>query len=129
MNKLILLVEDNPDDADLTLAAFRETGFPHEIKVARDGAEALELLRSAAAPPLMVLLDLKMPKVSGLEVLRRMKAVPALSRVPVIVLTSSAEEKDRTEAAALGADLYIQKAVNYAEFLAIARRVGDLLPR
>ena len=123
MNKLILLVEDNPDDEALTLRAVRKN-MPHRIVVARDGAEALEFLfgtgryvgRDLAESPLLVLLDLKLPKVNGLEVLRRTRADLRTRSIPVIVFTSSTEEQDILDSYRLGANSYIRKPVDYGQF-------------
>jgi len=132
---IVLLVEDNPDDVELTLLAFREIGFNHQIVVARDGSEALDYLfckgvyagRDRKAAPILILLDLKMPKVGGLEVLRRLRADPDLKHAFVALLTTSTEEKDQAEARTLGSNLYIAKATHYAEFIDISKRVQDLL--
>ena len=123
MNKLILLVEDNPDDEALTLRAVRKS-MPHRIAVARDGAEALEFLfgtgrhagRDLAENPLLVLLDLKLPKVNGLEVLRRTREEVRTRSIPVIVFTSSTEEQDILDSYRLGANSYIRKPVDYGQF-------------
>ena len=123
MNKLILLVEDNPDDEALTLRAVRKH-MPHRIVVARDGAEALEFLfctgryarRDASVSPLLVLLDLKLPKVNGLEVLRRIREDSRTRSVPVLIFTSSTEEQDILDSYRLGANSYIRKPVDYGQF-------------
>jgi len=123
VNKTILLVEDNPDDEALTLRAIRKH-MPHGIVVARDGAEALDYLfgtgrfaaRDAMAHPLLVLLDLKLPKVNGLEVLRRMREDATTRPIPVIVFTSSTEEQDILDSYRLGANSYIRKPVDYGQF-------------
>src|SRR5258706_11020077 len=102
MNKMILLVEDNPDDVELTLIAFKESNLANDVVVVRDGAEALDYLegkgahagRDARQLPNLVLLDLKLPKVDGLEVLRRMRSDERFKRIPVVVLTSSREQED-----------------------------------
>ena len=123
MNKMILLVEDNPDDEALTLRAVRKN-MPHGIVVARDGAEALEFLfgtgrygdRDLTVNPLLVLLDLKLPKVNGLEVLRRTREDARTRSIPVIVFTSSTEEQDILDSYRLGANSYIRKPVDYGQF-------------
>ncbi|ACH37180.1 response regulator, putative [Citrifermentans bemidjiense Bem] len=123
MNKTILLVEDNPDDEALTLRAVRKH-MPYGIVVARDGAEALDYLfgtgnhseRDSLANPLLVLLDLKLPKVNGLEVLRRMRENCKTRSIPVIVFTSSTEEQDILDSYRLGANSYIRKPVDYGQF-------------
>lgn len=123
MNKMILLVEDNPDDEALTLRAVRKH-MPYGIMVARDGAEALEFLfgkgchvgRDLSNSPLLVLLDLKLPKVNGLEVLRRMREDVRTRPIPVVVFTSSTEEQDILDSYRLGANSYIRKPVDYCQF-------------
>lgn len=123
MNKMILLVEDNPDDEALTLRAVRKH-MPYGIVVARDGAEALEYLfgtgrhaeRDATLSPLLVLLDLKLPKVNGLEVLRRIREDARTRSIPVIIFTSSTEEQDILDSYRLGANSYIRKPVDYGQF-------------
>jgi two-component system, response regulator len=123
VNKTILLVEDNPDDEALTLRAMRKQ-VPHPVTVARDGAEALEYLfgtgrhsgRDHSIRPLLVLLDLKLPKVNGLEVLRRIREDARTKSLPVVVFTSSTEEQDILDSYRLGANSYIRKPVDYAQF-------------
>lgn len=123
VNKTILLVEDNPDDEALTLRAIRKH-MPYGIVVARDGAEALEHLfgggqgagRHEVPVPILVLLDLKLPKVNGLEVLRRMREESRTRSIPVIVFTSSTEEQDILDSYRLGANSYIRKPVDYGQF-------------
>lgn len=120
----ILLVEDNQDDEDLALMAIEFSGVSCEVQVARDGAEALELLlglpggqtRELPTPPRLVILDLKMPKVSGLEVLRAMRDDPRTKYVPVVVLTSSSEIRDLADAYAFGASSYIRKPIDLEDF-------------
>ena len=125
----ILLVEDNPDDEDLTIRALRQNRIANAVVVARDGEEALRLLLGTgpdAAPPLpeVVLLDLKLPKVDGLEVLRRLRAEPRTRLLPVVVLTSSREDRDLVEAYALGANSYVRKPVDFAQFVEAVRQLG-----
>jgi two-component system response regulator len=127
----ILLVEDNPDDVALTLRAFEKAGLANRIEVARDGVEAMEFLSEAAAAaakgaamPAVVLLDLKLPRLDGLEVLRRMRGDPLLRLVPVVVLTSSLEERDLVESYALGANSFVRKPVDFKEFLDAAGKLG-----
>ena len=123
MNKTILLVEDNPDDEALTLRAVRKH-VSYGIVVVRDGAEALEYLfgtgryagRDLLVNPLLILLDLKLPKVNGLEVLRRMRDDARTRSIPVIVFTSSTEEQDILDSYRLGANSYIRKPVDYGQF-------------
>lgn len=113
----ILLVEDNPADAELILLTLGEANLPATIRVAHDGAEALTYLEGAAdGLPRLVLLDLKLPKVDGLEVLRRLKADPKTQALPVVMLTSSAVERDVVAAYRLGANSYIQKPVDFEQF-------------
>ena len=130
--KVILLVEDNPDDVDLTLRAFRKNNISNEIVVARDGVQAIEYLSStgmysgntADDLPQLVLLDLHLPKVSGLEVLRAIRADPRIRLMPVVVLTSSSEEPDIISSYQLGANSYIRKPVDFDQFLEAARQLG-----
>jgi two-component system response regulator len=127
----LLLVEDNPQDLELAMRALRRAGLADRILVARDGEEALEFVfatgafaeRNAAEQPKVVLLDLKLPKVDGLEVLRRIKSDPRTRDVPVVVLTSSREQRDVTECYHLGANSYIVKPVNFDRY---AEAVRDL---
>ena len=120
----LLLVEDNEDDKDLALMAIEFSGVSCEVQIARDGAEALELLlglpggqtRELPTPPRLVILDLKMPKVSGLEVLRAMRDDPRTKYVPVVVLTSSSEIRDLADAYAFGASSYIRKPIDLEDF-------------
>jgi two-component system response regulator len=124
----ILLVEDNPDDEALTIRAFRKNSIRNEIVVARDGVEALDLLfggNGRAAPrPQVVLLDLKLPRIDGLEVLRQIRADPAGATLPVVVLTSSREEHDIVSGYRLGCNSYVRKPVNFDQFVEAARQLG-----
>jgi two-component system response regulator len=128
----ILLVEDNPHDVELALHAFRRHNLSNRVQVVRDGAEALDYLfqtgayggRGAAHRPKVVLLDLKLPKVDGIEVLRRVKADAALRTLPVVVLTSSREERDVVESYQLGVNSYIVKPVDFDQFTEAVRQVG-----
>jgi two-component system response regulator len=125
--KTILLVEDNADDEQLTLRAMRQSDVPNIIRVARDGAEALDQLFGSGAKsrlPDLVLLDLKLPKVSGLEVLHRIRSEPSTRALPIVVLTSSDEEKDIIESYNLGANSYIRKPVDFDEFIDAVRQLG-----
>ncbi|PKO81562.1 MAG: two-component system response regulator [Betaproteobacteria bacterium HGW-Betaproteobacteria-13] len=122
----ILLVEDNPADLDLTLRAFKRRHLVNPIQVARDGQEALDLLPGweAGEPlPLVVLLDLNLPKVSGLEVLRQFKACKAACGMPVVVLTTSDEDRDIKTAYELGANSYIMKPVDFDSFASVAAQI------
>lgn len=122
----ILLVEDNPVDVDLTLRAFASRKFSNIVHVARDGEEALAWLpRWEAGEPLpaVILLDLKMPRVSGLEVLRALKSHPLFRAIPVVVLTSSSEDADVRTAYGLGANSYIVKPVNFDKFMEVAAQI------
>ena len=131
-SRIILLVEDNPDDAELTVRAFERSKIANEIVVVRDGAEALEYLfvtgahagRGAEDTPEIVLLDLKLPKISGLEVLRRMRADERTRRLPVVVLTSSNEESDVIRSYDFGANSFVRKPVDFAQFCAAATQLG-----
>jgi two-component system, response regulator len=128
----ILLVEDNADDEALTLRAFRKNNVTNEVVVARDGAEALDYLfgtgtyanRDVTLLPQIVILDLKLPKIDGLEVLRRMRAAPQTKLLPVVILTSSNEERDLLEGYGLGANSYVRKPVDFAQFLSAVRQLG-----
>ena len=129
MTKLILLVEDNASDEKLALLAFQRSGVPHEIVVARDGAEALDYLfatgkyrdRDPMVRPAVILLDLKLPRVSGLEVLRRIRAVPETRHLPVVIMTASREDEDLLRGYSLGANAYLRKPVDFGEFAEAAR--------
>ena len=126
MNRPILLVEDNPDDVELTLRAFARRKMVNPVEVARDGEEALAWLDrwEAGAPlPLAILLDLKLPRVDGLEVLRRLKMHERFRTLPVVVLTTSSEDQDIQTAYRLGANSYIVKPVDFAKFLDVATQI------
>ena len=125
----ILLVEDTPDDEELTLLALEEAGLRNEIRVARDGAEALEVLLGEAGQgpadlPGLVLLDLKLPKVDGFEVLERIRRDERTSLMPVVVLTSSDLDEDVTRSYELGVNSYVRKPVEFGEFASAIRQVG-----
>jgi two-component system response regulator len=128
----ILLVEDNQDDVELTLHALKKENLANNIHVARDGEEALDFLfcngnhadRSFDDPPRLILLDLKLPKVDGMEVLKRLKADPRTKTIPVVILTSSKEERDLVKGYDLGANSYIQKPVDFDQFRDTVKNVG-----
>ncbi|HJU83810.1 MAG TPA: response regulator [Holophagaceae bacterium] len=129
--KRILLVEDNPNDVELALTAFEDAKVANEVVVARDGAEALDYLyrRGAYAGrlpgnPAVVLLDLKLPRIDGLEVLRTIRAEPQLKTLPVVALTSSREEPDLARCYELGVNAYVVKPVNFPDFIEAARNLG-----
>ena len=130
--KIILLVEDNPDDELLAIRALEKNNIMNEVVVARDGTEALDYLFGAGAyagrdmsvMPQIILLDLKLPKIDGLEVLRRLRNDERTKLLPVVVLTSSKEERDLTESYSLGANSYIRKPVNFAQFTEAIRQLG-----
>jgi two-component system response regulator len=129
----ILLVEDDPQDVELTLRVLKSESAKNRIEVARDGEEALDFLfcrgpyshRSPANPPRLVLLDLKLPKVDGLQVLREIKASPECRSIPVVVLTSSAEQRDMVESYRLGVNSYIQKPVDIGQFRQTIKTLGS----
>jgi DNA-binding response OmpR family regulator len=131
-NKIILLVEDNPDDEALTLRALKKNSISNQVIVARDGAEALDYLfgagqysgRDANLTPQVVLLDLKLPKVEGLEVLRRLRANESTKLLPVVILTSSNEEQDRINGYDSGANSYVRKPVDFNQFIEAVRQLG-----
>ncbi|HLF24777.1 MAG TPA: response regulator [Anaerolineae bacterium] len=128
----LLLVEDNPNDVELTLYVFKKHNLGNQIHVARDGAEALDFVfgtgaypqRNVENPPKVILLDLKLPKVDGLEVLSRLKADPRTRKIPVVVLTSSREERDIVESYQLGVNSYIVKPVDFEQFTEAVRQLG-----
>jgi len=119
----ILLVEDNPNDAELAQRALKKTNLDARLALARDGAEALEYLLSDRPKPKVIFLDLKLPKIDGLEVLRRARADERARGIPVVVLTSSQEEKDIAECYKLGVNSYVVKPVEFDKFY---KAVGDL---
>lgn len=126
MIRPILLVEDNPMDLDLTRRAFARRRLANPLLVARDGAEAIELIDGWPAerpPPAIVLLDLKLPRVDGLDVLRRLRAHPSLGAVPVVILTTSTEDQDVRAAYRLGANSYIVKPVDFEKFMAVVAQI------
>ena len=132
MHKVILLVEDNASDEKLTVLAFKQSGVANEVVVVRDGAAALDYVfatgehagRDARVLPSVVLLDLKLPKIDGLDVLRRIRADERTRLLPVVVLTASKEEEDIIHSYSLGANAYVRKPVAFAEFVQAAKTLG-----
>jgi DNA-binding response OmpR family regulator len=123
--RLILLVEDDPDHELLTIRALKKSNIVNDIRVARDGEEAIEMLFGAEPiKPQVILLDLKLPKVEGLEVLRRIRESDTTRMLPVVVLTSSDEERDLVRSYQLGVNSYIRKPVNFTEFAEATRQLG-----
>ena len=131
-NKIILLVEDNQDDEELTRLAFAESRVANDLVVVRDGQEALDYLfangkyagRDVCVRPQLILLDLNLPKVDGLEVLRRIRADELTKLLPVVVLTTSKEERDLLDSYSSGANSYIQKPVDFNQFIEVVRQLG-----
>jgi two-component system, response regulator len=129
---VILLVEDNPDDEALTLRALKKNNIVNQVVVARDGSEALDYMfgtgnhagRDSTQLPQVILLDLKLPKIDGLEVLRRLRADPRTKLTPVVILTSSNEEQDRFKGYDLGANSYVRKPVDFNKFIEAVRQLG-----
>lgn len=129
--KYILLVEDNPDDVELTKLAFKKNNFANEIKVVEDGQEAVDFLLGdhpngvkENGLPELILLDLKLPKLNGHEVLKQIKGATKLKRVPVVILTSSQEEEDIIKGYDLGANSYVRKPVDYQDFVEVVNNMG-----
>jgi two-component system response regulator len=131
-SKIILLVEDNPDDVQLTLRALKKNNIMNKVVVAQDGVEALEYVngtgkyagRDTKVQPQVVLLDLKMPRMDGLEVLHRIRAEERTKLLPVVILTTSSEDKDRVESYKLGANSYIRKPVDFDQFAVAVQQLG-----
>ena len=131
-DKIILLIEDNPDDEALTLRALKKNNIKNEVVVAHDGAEALDYLfgtgsytgRDLTIMPQLTLLDLKLPKVDGLEVLRQLRANELTRLLPVVILTSSNEEQDLIHGYGLGANSYVRKPVDFGQFIDAVRQLG-----
>jgi CheY-like chemotaxis protein len=132
MSKVILLVEDNPSDEKLTVRAFSKSNIANEIVVARDGVEALDYLfgtgkyagRDTSKTPAVILLDLSLPRIDGLEVLRSLRADERTRLLPVVILTSSKEEADVVRGYSLGANAYVRKPVDFVEFAEAAKTLG-----
>jgi two-component system response regulator len=130
--EIILLVEDNPDDVDLTLRAFKKNNISNKVIVAKDGVEALDYLRGTGMYagrdvkelPVVVMLDLKLPKISGMEVLRNIRQDELTRLIPVVILTSSVEQKDVVEGYKLGANSYIRKPVDFDQFVEAVKLLG-----
>ena len=130
-DKIILLVEDNPDDELLTLRALKKNGVLNRVVVARDGVEALDYLfgagsyagRDTGVMPQLILLDLKLPKIDGLEVLRRLRADERTRLLPVVILTSSREQQDMVDGYGLGANSYVRKPVNFEQFVSAVEQL------
>ena len=131
-DRVVLLVEDNPDDVELTQMAFRERNTTNRLVVARDGQEALDWLfgqgehegRDTGEMPAVILLDLKLPKIDGLEALKRIRADDRTRMLPVVILTSSKEERDVINSYGLGANSYVRKPVNFEQFSEAVREIG-----
>jgi two-component system response regulator len=132
MTRNILLIEDNPGDEALTLRAFKKSGISNDIVVARDGAEALDFLFRGGAYadvaltelPAVIMLDLNLPKIGGLEVLRRIREDPTTRLIPVVILTSSDEEEDRLKGYQIGANSYVRKPVEFNQFANAVQQLG-----
>ena len=132
MSKTILLVEDNPDDAKLTLRAFKRNNMLNPIVVARDGVEALDFLfargafadRAGKPPPTLVILDLKLPRLDGMAVLKAIREDERTRLIPVVIMTSSKEEQDLVQSYALGANSYVRKPVDFNEFMEAVKVLG-----
>jgi len=130
--KIILLVEDNPDDVELTLRAFKKNNILNRVIIAKDGAEALDFLFGTGTYagqelkdlPVVILLDLKLPKIDGMEVLRRIRQDNRTKLIPVVILTSSAEPKDVVNGYSLGANAYVRKPVEFSQFVEAMRNLG-----
>jgi two-component system response regulator len=130
--KHILLVEDNPDDVELTLLAFKKYNIKNDLVVIQDGAESLDYLfaegayagRDLSNMPTVILLDLKLPKIGGLEILRRIRADERTKLLPVVILTSSKEEQDLINGYKFGANSYVRKPIDFAQFTEAARQLG-----
>ncbi len=123
--RCVLLVEDNPDDIELTKRAFKKSNIANDLAIARDGAEAIEVLfEKGEEPPALILLDLKLPKINGLEVLRKIKSSESTKLIPVVILTSSKEEMDVINGYKLGCNSYIRKPVDFIQFAEAVNQLG-----
>ena len=130
--KIILLVEDNPDDEELTLRSLKQSNILNDVVVVHDGVEALDYLygsgsyanRDTTVTPAIILLDLKLPRLNGIEVLQRIRAEPATKLTPVVVLTSSSEEEDVVASYTMGANSYVRKPVKFPQFAAAVKQLG-----
>jgi CheY-like chemotaxis protein len=129
---ILLLVEDNPDDEELTLLAFERNAIPSEVVVAHDGVEALDYLfgtgsyagRNPAITPTLILLDLQLPRINGLEVLQRLRSDSRTKLIPVVILTTSNEQQDLINSYSLGCNSYIRKPVDYDQFVSVVQQMG-----
>jgi len=134
--KVVLMADDNEDDVNLSLLAFTEIGFPHEVVVARDGEQALDYLfakgpftgRDRSRDPALVVLDVRMPKVDGLQVLEALRASRDYGGTPAVMLTTSDEPRDKEAASRLGANLYLKKPLGFDELCDLLRRIQALVP-
>ncbi|HXT00760.1 MAG TPA: response regulator [Elusimicrobiota bacterium] len=134
--QVVLFADDNPDDVDLTLLALHEIGFPYKVIVARDGEEALDYLfcrgayanRDSSQLPALILLDVRMPKVDGLQVLEGVRASPVCKNTPVVMLTTSDEPRDRATAERLGASLYLKKPLAFPDLCSLLGKLQTLIP-
>ncbi len=123
--KVVLLIEDNPDDVELTIKAFQKNGITNKIVVAHDGVEAIDMLFGPnAIKPVVVMLDIKLPKVDGFEVLKRIKSDNGTKLIPIVILTSSKEEQDLFNSYALGANSYVRKPVDFDQFIDVVKHLG-----
>ncbi|MGM3306911.1 response regulator [Anabaena sp. WFMT] len=124
----LLIIEDNPDDIELTLLAFEQTGLQENVVIARDGDEAINYLfadnNTSESLPDLILLDLQLPRINGLEVLRRIRADSRTRLLPIVILTTSNEESDRLQGYGLGCNSYIRKPVDYDQFVGVIRQLG-----